>query len=900
MDALDTARTHQTVVLASWLDRVVDLGLAGILFVAPLAMGGRSAPGRLLLAVLVAITAVSWLLARAFGREERAPWFWTGTEWLAAAAVLLVAAQLVEWPSGALGFLSPTIQELLPLNTPGDTASFELPVWERVSLAPHETRGGFAAATVYVMLFFVVLQRVRTRRDIETMLKALAIAGVGMATIGLAQRLFGNGKFLWFMEHPSRDTLVAVKGTFSNENHFVHFLALTLGPLIWWLVKTCSAGRHEVSRNSFGSRQTRNRVDLPQMLLVLGLGLVLLAALMSFSRGGLLMFGLAAMISIGLFAWQRRIGWPAIAVAATIMLVAVVAVWIHGRETLTRELATLGDMSVESLDQSGNRRKIWTADFKAVPDFALLGTGIGSHRFIYPTYLAKATDVQFTHAESGFLHLLVEAGGAGLGLLLVGIGFGGWWLAKSFNRNADAELQFLAVPLVSGFCVSLVHGVFDFNWFLPANMTLTLVLLALAARVWSFSAEDIQLHSRQVPRFVWSMVAVVVFFVSLLNIGYYIGPAKAEAAWNEYRAWSLATNRFEAKSIGPGRQRSLGYVDGDDPHTLDTMIGLLEETLRENPKNGRAHARMAALCMRQFELLMSDSEMGMALPEIRDAAISSEFESHAAMTDWFNQVVGEHRAYVERVLWHCRQAIKLTPTEGRAYLLLSEVAFLDERLVGSEFELIRQAWTTRPHDPAIQFAFGRQKLLAGDTGFAMELWKQAFRHGVAVRKQVIAATAFQAPPEQLVELFQPGVDGLGDLFDYYRRREFAEPMRSIGAIYVEELERQGVLMSGRRAGELWFNAQFVHATLGNVEDAAAAAKNAVQSYPSEFRNHEAYGLRLRDVGRFTEAAEQFSWCQARRPHEPRWSRMVEEMRTLRRQAEWRAAERAAAAGLDYR
>ena len=86
---------------------------------------------------------------------------------------------------------------------------------------------------------------------------------------------------------------------------------------------------------------------------------------------------------------------------------------------------------------------------------------------------------------------------------------------------------------------------------------------------------------------------------------------------------------------------------------------------------------MASMCMRQFELLQATSENRMSLAQIRDAALSAGFDSHEAMTEWVNRVVGENRVYLDRILQHSKEGIRHTPTEGNAYLYLAEVAFLD-------------------------------------------------------------------------------------------------------------------------------------------------------------------------------------------------------------------------------
>lgn len=883
--------------LVQTLHRIVDGGLACVLFVAPLAMAGRFAVGRLLLLSIVGVTATAWAFSRLLSTKPR-PWYSTGLEWLAVFAVLLVLLQVLPLPSGAMQSLSPTIGELLPMHhgieatgeVNADAASTENQVvgWNYLSLAPHATRGALAMALCYVLLFGVVSQRLRNREDIEFLMKAIALAGVSMAVIGLTQRFLGNGKFLWFIEHPSRDTLTAVKGTFANENHFVHFLALSLGPLLWWVVKEQSTEHGaKVPGATFGRNSQRPTVTRNQVLSLVGLGLVLLAALMSFSRGGIAVLAIAGVVTISLLAIQRRVGIRAVAALSTIAVIAILCLWIHGKDLLTRELETLQTASIESLDQDQGRRKIWSAVSKAIPEFALVGSGVGSHRYIYPTYFRDRAAVQYTHAESGYLQVLLETGSVGFLLLCFALGLTGWWGVRGLRSRND-RLRFIAVPLAACWTVSVVHAVFDFNWFIPANMCLTVMVVAMLSRLWQLQSNSpAEVTYRKVPmkRIHWAVATCGIAVVAMFSTSHYIGPAKASASYNEYRAWSLATNRFASKSIGPGRQRSLGFVDPGKQETTQRMIELLDQSLDADPFHGRGHVRMAALCLRQFGLLQGDSESGMDLAQIRDAALASQFPSHEDMVAWVYKVAGENAVYLERVLWHAKKGVSLTPTEGNGYLYLGEVAFLDRSLMGREAELLEQAYAVRPYDPSIQFVHGRNLLLSGKSDEALALWKDAFRRGSAIRQRVIQAIAFQSPPQEILDVFQPDLNGLRDLFDFYRRQEALSEMQYIGQFYVAEIENKASDLAGEQAGKLWFDAQFVYATLGNVDAAADAAANSVLSQPSEYRNHYACALRMRDAERWEEALKQFRWCQQRRPENRELPIVVNEMKRLARQAD---------------
>jgi len=71
--------------------RLVDAGLIGVLFVAPLFMGGRGDVGRLVYVALVCWTSVCWLLRQCLLADAR--WRWSGLEAILLAGVGLVVLQ---------------------------------------------------------------------------------------------------------------------------------------------------------------------------------------------------------------------------------------------------------------------------------------------------------------------------------------------------------------------------------------------------------------------------------------------------------------------------------------------------------------------------------------------------------------------------------------------------------------------------------------------------------------------------------------------------------------------------------------------------------------------------------------------------------------------------------------
>ena len=222
--------------MAERLDRAlamaVDAGLATAVFVVPLLMGGRHPLGELVLVFAAVLAALAWLCCCL---REQTLWRRSPGEWLLAAGLLLLVVQLVPLGEWLLARLNSHIPRLLPLWTSAADSECRLGVWRCLSLTPGATRAAAALALAYGLLFLVAVQRIERIRDVERLLRWTALSAAGMAAFGLVQWLASNGKFFWFYQHPFVTTSDAVHGAFSNRNHLAHFLALGLGPIVWWL-----------------------------------------------------------------------------------------------------------------------------------------------------------------------------------------------------------------------------------------------------------------------------------------------------------------------------------------------------------------------------------------------------------------------------------------------------------------------------------------------------------------------------------------------------------------------------------------------------------------------------------------------------------------------------------------
>lgn len=645
--------------------RVVDGGLAAVIFVVPLFLGGRYAVGQFVLVLLAVIVAIAWYLRQSIRGDGRSVRSFAGV--LIAAGIVLVLLQLAP-----LGWSTAQRNELLPLWAVGEDVPGKLGQWSQITLTPDATRGGLAMLLAYAMLFLVARQRLRRVEDVQRLLRWIAWSAIAMASLGLVQYLTSNGKFLWIYEHPWRTTDDAVKGSFGNKNHFAHYLALGIGPLIWWTQRSFDSRQSRTGGRFSQTVGTSGRIRLYAGLCVVAIGIVLFAGLMTLSRGGAAMLLLGTVICLVLFYRASLLSGKFVLGFLGIFVLVGTALFIHGYERVSNRLDDYTAGSIEELDHQRGRRKIWEANLAAISNSGLLGSGIGSHREVYPIFIKESPSTEYTHAENGYLQVALEAGLPGLMLLLAGIGLCASWCFRGLRMAARSSRgrQILAClgAVSASLAVSVVHSAVDFVWYIPACMAVTVLLAACALRLYQLSFERTgkKIEPVNVSSSVCLVTTTVVLLVGLWMLGNRFGPAMASPHWDSYLRKDMAIKKFRAeqsrraarellsqkKQIGQtaaqdGRAKVSAREDMDSVSAagVRSMISDLEKVLRWNPDDARAHLRMAATCMLRFQFVLAGSDSNPNLSSLSEETLKSwDF------TRMGKQTVARFDANADRVL----------------------------------------------------------------------------------------------------------------------------------------------------------------------------------------------------------------------------------------------------------
>ena len=860
--ALDGALEGDRV--ATLLTRIVDLAFIGIIFIAPYCMGGRHPLGRFLFIVLAVGLATAWLLRQC--RFAGVGWRRSGAEWLILGGILLLLVQLTPLPATVLSAIAPHGSDVLPLWSSTSDVS-RLGTWSQLSLHPHATVSALVTFLSYSIIFLVAVQRIEDVRDVQTMLRWIALSAILMAGFGIVQYVGSNGKFLWIYEHPYRDTSGTVKGSFINRNHFAHMLALGLGPLSLWLLRALRDRQKSAERNGFRIQHGLPRADVTVAALAIAMGVVLFAGLMSFSRGGAIAMAVALVVPGALFFRARLLTRNWFVGVVGIALLVLASLSIHGYDRLAGRLDDFTAGSLDELDQGQVRRRLWGANLSAARDHFLFGTGLGSHREVYPMYLEETVPVEHTHAESGYLQVASEGGVVGVVLLAVGIGLCVFWCVAGIAHSKSKRVTACLAAVSGGLAASIVHSLVDFVWFIPACMALTVVLAACALRLFQMangrSVKTVPVTSP--PRVVWAAGFGGLAILGVWMIHAALGPAIASIHWDRYLRASVVAFDLQKERLEE-IEASLDLTPTDEQaEVVSTMADHLTAVLNWDPGHARAHLRMAGICLKQFAHFQSESQNRMDLSQIRDAAIASQFASRAALDEWLDRAVGNHRQLLDTALMHARHGLTLCPLQGVGYLFLSELCFLEGGRDAEKAALLDQALKVRPWDAEVLFQAGKESLLLGNDEQAIDYWRRYFHKGGFHQAKLIHLWARRVPIEFFLEHFEPDLRACRLLRERYRQQANSDAYRDFLQHYAEHATEKAETLRGEPAAMRWLEGLRLYRELTADDLADHCASKALDCAPNNFLVRYSLGRFMLKQEKYDEAKKHLRWCSYRKP-----------------------------------
>jgi tetratricopeptide (TPR) repeat protein/O-antigen ligase len=533
---------------------------------APLASGAYRGWPLAVAFLLVGLAAAAWLAdALVVGRLE---WRRTPLDLPVLLLLGLVAIQL------AVGNRALVAWALAPARSVTDIAApFPTPFLGVGTVAPHHTVVAALTFVGYAAVYGLVVQTVRTRRQVSRLVRVLLLLGGAVAFLGLVDYLAGESALTRLRGHafPSR-----LSATFVNPDHFGAWLALLVALGLGWMVARGPGQRGAPSLATLLSVRELREQAARRALPLVGLVAMTVALVFTLSRGGLVNVVAALLALLALLRVVRRVRRSLVVTGVLLIAVLACGGWIGFGPVLAR-LAVASEGTAYRLGQ-------YAASLPMLREFPLLGVGLGAYREIYFRYQPLAHQPEtlyFPYAHNDLLQLAIELGpvGALLGLFLgwrlvadlIGVHLLGWGACPVDGGEGTEAMRSdrysigIAVGALAGIAGLVAHSALDFSVRIPAVGVLAATLLGVAT---------VALHTRLHAGHEQLLSGTATLTLARPGRAAVVGVLGAAAVAGWTWAWVL-TGRVHAAEAAlraaptadvSARAEALLALDADNPH----------------------------------------------------------------------------------------------------------------------------------------------------------------------------------------------------------------------------------------------------------------------------------------------------------------------------------------------
>ena len=307
------------------------------------------------------------------------------------------------------------------------------------------------ALTVAFLLFAIVLENaIRSKRQLDGLIRAMVLVGALVALYGVCQYLFGWGyqSAAWVDSDMFSSIRFRVPATMGNPNMMGQYLLLVI-PI---------AGAKLLSAKDW----------LRRLYYLACCGVMCVCMILTFSRGAWL--GLLFAGAVFAVLWH-----PQLILLAPFALVGLYFVL---PETVISRFTSIGNLTDNS---TSYRVYIWMGTLAMLKDYWLCGIGPGDGAFnmVYPAY--SYNGIVAPHAHNLFLQIVCDAGIAALAVFLLLLFVYFRMLCSAMSREKDPASRLLQIAFTAGVCGFLVQAMTDYSFYNYRVMFLFWAVLALCA-----------------------------------------------------------------------------------------------------------------------------------------------------------------------------------------------------------------------------------------------------------------------------------------------------------------------------------------------------------------------------------------------------------------------------------
>jgi O-antigen ligase len=370
-----------------------------------------------------------------------------------------------------------------------------------ISLDAEATRLATEVLLILLIAFLLSANFLAKAPALNWLRNFLIFFGLALSVFGLIQRFTWNGKYYWMIE-PSEQP-PAPFGPFVNHSHFAGYVEMIAPIPVALILRRAVRGEWA-------------------LLYGFAAAMMGLAVVMSLSRGGMisLVAGLMFVVAFGFRGSEKRrvegrgsriedrgrsifdlrssifdprssIPLAASRAAAIIVMLFTIGagVWWIGADSVIRRVEK-SRVAPKSMDAGRgetffqSRGWIWRDTAAMIRDRWALGVGIGAYQTAYPIYSSHDGSLVVGQAHNDYLQIMADAG-------IFGAVIAVWFIflvardALRASRHGNRVMSGTAVGAAGGIFALFVHSLFDFNFQIPSNALLFIVLTSVVSQIAS-------------------------------------------------------------------------------------------------------------------------------------------------------------------------------------------------------------------------------------------------------------------------------------------------------------------------------------------------------------------------------------------------------------------------------
>ena len=644
---------------------------------------------------------------------------------------VLAFVQVTPLPQGIASWLAPGQQRIY------QESSFDEPLGPEesaeakttVSLDVDATWRQAGMLVLAASCLFVAGHFFRSRNGVLHLLWVMAANGAAISVVGIYEKSTEpTGKLLGFYEPLYQG---AYFGPFVNRNNAAGFLLICLGcclGLVYLLLQQRKSRRPVpiISQEIPVWRQLKQTLEdfVAQLTVLKAISILLTVViccgvLATLSRGGTLGALGAGLTTVILFGLARKPKG-----ALTLFgLVAVLSVGLAGYlgfgEQLSRRFENFDNQEITEVQRYQNWRDTWPA----VSEFGPAGSGLGAYHTVHRMYRSDEELNIYQFAENQYYQALIDGGWVALVLLLAALGITLWCIVKlAGTGQSDVSVGCGLVGLFVVCAVSLA-SLFDFGLYIPANMMAMAVVVGVVCGNAHWQAQ--RSESRGLLGY-----QGVVGLSPLLALGLFAG-----LIYNTAYCYRLAV--MESRSVG--RVESLSYQNADLAK-VDGLIADLEPLVLQTPTAAGLRS-IGMLYQLRYQLMAVDDLLGgrgnrvdengrllawklVGLDQLhRELAMARQAGDEAGVARLMrNPAVAEN---LPRAIEFYRRSRRRMPAQAEVHARLAMLAKLHAAdPEPAEIASLRRVAEFAPANARLHYLAGKIHLQSGRKTEAAKCWKR--------------------------------------------------------------------------------------------------------------------------------------------------------------------------------